>query len=448
MKIENVIFDFQGNIFFEISKKISHLAAMQFKDVIGQVALKEQLVQLVQHNRLSHAIMFLGREGSGALPLAIAFAQYIMCDKVTGKKTTAAPQNDLFASPSLFGEEPAPAPVPVVEAFNVADSCGNCPACIKAAKFAHPDIHFSYPVVTKKSGDKPISADYIAEWRTFISKELYANSYDWLQFINAENKQGNITSRECEEILKTLSLKSFESGYKILIMWMPEALGKEGNKLLKLIEEPPADTLLILVAENDEQILPTILSRVQLIKVPLLQPADIQKALIDIEKVPAAQATKIAGLSEGNYHEALQQLQNADEDWETYLRDWLNSILKTGPVEQVKWIENIAKAGREKQKQFLRYFLHILELAVQLRTLGIENMSAYKNFGNAEGDSHIDFARRLNRLCAVEQLEAISTELDNATYYIERNANAKMLFHALTIKLYHIFSNKSVILMH
>lgn len=416
---------------------------MQFKDVIGHIALKEQLVQLVQHNRLSHALMFLGKEGSGALPLAMAFSQYVICDKVSGRQTTA-PQADLFGAPSLFGDEPE-APLPVAEAFNVADACGTCPSCIKAQKLAHPDIHFSYPVIPKKSGDKPVSTDYIAEWRQFIAKEPYANSYDWLQFINAENKQGNITSRECEEILRTLSLKSFESGYKILLMWMPEALGKEGNKLLKLIEEPPPNTLLILVAENDDLILPTIISRVQLIKVPMLDAADIKKALIEKNNAAPIMAQKIAALSEGNYREAVMHLQNADEDWEIYLREWLNSILRTGPAEQVKWIDNIAKTGREKQKQFLKYFTHIIELSVQLGTLGIENMSAYKSSSGTDSDTHIDFAHRLIRLCAIEQLEAISKELDDATYYIERNANAKMLFHALTIKLYHIISNKTVV---
>ena len=194
---------------------------MQFKDIIGQQPVKEQLVQMVQQNRLSHALLFLGKEGSGALSLAIAFAQYIVC--------TSAKEAEQKLSPGLFGEEPSDnRQLPTAN-----DSCGICPACTKASKLIHPDIHFSYPVITRKAGEKPKSTDYISEWREFICTYSYGNIYDWLQFINAENKQGNITAAEVEDINHKLSLKGFESQYKILIMWMPEFLGKEGNKLLK-----------------------------------------------------------------------------------------------------------------------------------------------------------------------------------------------------------------------
>jgi len=193
-------------------------AAMSFSQVIGQTQAKQSLIELVQFNRLSHALLFLGHEGSGALPMALAFAQYVVCERTNG---------------------------------NSEDACGICPSCIKASQLVHPDIHFSYPVIPRKPGDKPVSADYSSEWREFIAQYPYGNAYDWLQFIGAENKQGNITSQECNDIIHKLSLKSFESGYKILLMWMPEYLGNEGNKLLKLIEEPPAKTLFLLVAEND-----------------------------------------------------------------------------------------------------------------------------------------------------------------------------------------------------
>lgn len=161
------------------------------------------------------------------------------------------------AGPSLFGEA---APEPVAPRT---DACGTCASCIKAAQLVHPDIHFSYPVVTRKAGSPPISTDYITEWREFVKTYPYGNIYDWLQFIGAENKQGNITAHECNDIIRKLNLKSFESAYKVLVMWMPEYLGNEGNKLLKLIEEPPPNTLFILVAENESLILQTILSRCQ-----------------------------------------------------------------------------------------------------------------------------------------------------------------------------------------
>ena len=265
---------------------------MQFSGIIGQREVKKQLAELVQHNRLSHALLFLGKEGSGALPLALAFAQYLVCEKANPKKQSPA------SGASLFGDaEPQPA-APALQT----DSCGVCPACLKAAQLVHPDIHFSYPTVTKKAGEKPIAADFITEWREFIKLNPYGNLFDWIEMIKEkENSQGKITARECDEIIKKLSLKSFESEYKVLILWMPEELDKEGNKLLKIIEEPPPNTLFILVAENEELVLPTIVSRCQLIKIPALETKDIEDALVSRNKTEPNIALQVAHVSEGNY---------------------------------------------------------------------------------------------------------------------------------------------------
>jgi DNA polymerase-3 subunit delta' len=399
---------------------------MQFSHVIGQQVLKKELPELMQENRLAHALLFLGKEGSGALSLALAFSQFVVCEKVS------PPAGNLNAGASLFGEsEPA-------ERNRMLDACGTCSSCVKAQKYVHPDIHFSYPVVTKKSGTPPISTDYISEWREFVSTYAYGNVYDWLQFIGAENKQGNITANECNDIIRKLNLKSFESEYKILLMWMPEYLGNEGNKLLKLIEEPPPNTLFILVAENESLILPTILSRCQLVKVPPLKTSEIEEALINRNKTEANTARQIASVSEGNYREALQQSRHADEDWQSLLREWLNAIMKTGPIAQTKWVDEISRLGREKQKQFLRYFNHLLEQAIRVRAMAMA--------GGGLPEKELDFATRLNRIAGIEQQEAIIGELDKASYYIERNANTKILFHALTIKLYHIIQDKIVLL--
>lgn len=375
---------------------------MPFRDVIGQDAVKNDLKELVQQNRLSHALLFLGKEGNGSLGLAYALAQYLVCTQ----------KGD--------------------------DACGVCPACTKAQQLVHPDIHYAYPVVTKKAGTPPLSTDYISEWREFFKSYPYGNVFDWLQFIGAENKQGNITAAECNDILRKLSLKSFESDYKVLIMWMPEYLGNEGNKLLKLIEEPPPDTLFILVAENESLILPTILSRCQLVKIPALTDQEIATALIERNQTAPDLARQTAGISEGNYREALQLLQHAEEDWQSLLREWLNATLKTGPVAQTKWVEEVSRLGREKQKQFLRYFNHLLQQAIRLRVMGNLPLP----------EKELDFANRLNKIANLEQQQALVEELDKATYYIERNANAKMLFHALTIKLYHIIQDKIVFLNH
>jgi DNA polymerase III subunit delta' len=405
---------------------------MQFRDIIAQQEVKQNLVELVQHNRLSHALLFIGKEGNGALPLALSFSQYIVCETVNGKSRH-------IIGPTLFGEES------ISQTSNLklqTESCGVCPACLKAAELVHPDIHFSYPVVTKKPGSPPISTDYISEWREFFQSYPYGNVYDWLQFIGAENKQGNITAHECNDIIRKLNLKSFESEYKILLMWLPEYLGNEGNKLLKLIEEPPPNTLFILVAENESLILPTIVSRCQVIRIPSLETAAIENALVERNKTEAAIARQVASVSEGNYREALQLVQHSDEDWQSLLRDWLNAIMKTGPIAQTKWVEEISKLGREKQKQFLRYFNHLLEQAIRLSVMGSQHLPDTSPSLSMEKD----FAQKLNKIAGIEQQQAIIEELDKASYYIERNANAKMLFHALTIKLYHIIQDKIVFL--
>lgn len=402
---------------------------MKWEDVIGLQAVKQQLTELVQHNRLSHALLFIGKEGNGALPLALALAQYVVCDRVNGK--TKAPD----PGPSLFGEEPAPAATNSLSD----DSCGECPSCRKAAQLIHPDIHYSYPTVTRKNLDKPVATDFIQEWRQFIQEQPYGNEFDWIEKIKErENSQGKITAHECEDILRKLNLKSFESGYKVLVMWLPEELDKEGNKLLKIIEEPPPQTLFILVTENEAQVLPTIVSRCQLIRIPALTHDETAGALVSREKAEPDTARQVAGIADGNYREALQLLQQAGEDWQRLLRDWLNAMLKTGPVAQVKWVEEISRLGREKQKQFLRYFNHLLQQALRQRYLGDALPLA---------ENERDFVTRLNRLAGPEQQEAMIQELDRASYYIERNAHGKLLFHALTIKLYHIIQDKIVFLM-
>jgi DNA polymerase III subunit delta' len=408
---------------------------MVFKDVIGQQEVKQHLVEMVQHNRISHALLFLGKEGSGALPLAFAFANYI----------SLLPTSPSFGggqgeAASLFGE---PVDVQLPSTPEEADAwMQKQPSFTKAAQMVHPDIHYAYPVVTKKAGSPPLSTDYVTEWREFIQQFPYGNIYDWLQFIGAENKQGNITAQECNDILRKLNLKSFESGYKTLVLWMPEYLGKEGNKLLKLIEEPPADTLFILVAENESAILNTILSRCQLVKIPALQPENIEQALQAKAGLGSEQAKLIANASEGNYREALHLLQHADEDYFNLLREWLNAILRTGPAAQVKVIEEIARLGRENQKQFLRYFNHLLEQALRLE---ITTGALQESLLQAMSAGEREFALKLNKQIRVEQKQAIAEELDKASYYIERNANAKILFHALTIKLFHIVKNGVVV---
>ncbi|MDQ2718954.1 MAG: hypothetical protein M3Z26_04225 [Bacteroidota bacterium] len=411
---------------------------MQFKNIISQQEVKHQLKELVQKNRLSHALLFLGKEGSGALPLAISFAQYVLCEKANPR---IKPGNVI----SLFEEEKAE-----ILALKLEDSCGQCASCIKAAQLIHPDLHFSYPALKKDSNhSKVLSTDFIAEWREFIQQSPYGNVTDWINFLKENskskidspiNKQGNITVSECDDISHKLSLKAFESPYKILIMWMPEFLGNSGNKLLKLIEEPPPDTLFIFVAEDESAILPTILSRTQLIKIPLLPASDVQNELIENHNIELEKAIQISAVSEGNFREALLLIQNNEEDWQAQVREWLNVTLKNNVNAQLKWIDEISRIGREKQKQFLKYFIHLLQQAIRARYLDAEDLSSIP-------ENEKDFAKRLNKMCDIEAQEAMIVELDKSIYYIERNAHAKMLFHALTIRFFHIIKDNSLILV-
>lgn len=221
---------------------------MLFSEVIGQESVKAQLKQMASGGRLPHALLFLGPQGSGKLSLAMALAQYLLCEN---------PGAD--------------------------DACGQCNQCNKAGKLIHPDLHFSYPTI----GTKAISDHFLVNWRQAMADNPYLDVNQWLQGIGAENKQGNITKEECVNIIKKLSLKTFENNYKVLIMWLPEFLGKEGNRLLKVIEEPPESTIFILVAEDQELILNTILSRCQIVNIKALSDEEVTEGLVQQQALAA-----------------------------------------------------------------------------------------------------------------------------------------------------------------
>lgn len=407
---------------------------MQFNEIIGRDKTKSQLRDLISQNRLSHALLFLGREGSGALPMAIAFAQYILCERRKSEP----------AAPSLFGNEPAPATNAVRN-----DSCGVCPACTKTENLIYPDLHFSYPVMKRDARhDRTLSTDYIAEWRSFVKENPYGNVSDWIDFLkksptakieSSANKQGNISVHECEDIMHKLSLRPYEGEYKILIMWMPEFLGKEGNRLLKLIEEPPAGTLFIFVAEDENEILATILSRTQLVKIPLPENEEVEKYLAN-KYGDTERAKMIAGITNGNVRDALKIYQHSDQDWERMIRDWLNLALQNKVDLQSKWIDAVHQLGREKQKQLLEFFIHLIEISIKMKFMDSEDVRVLV-------DSELEFAGTLEKMCSVEVLEEMAIELNKSIYHIERNANAKLLFHSLTIRLHHLIKDKYLILV-
>lgn len=408
-----------------------------FPDVIGQQHIQQQLVSLVENNRLSHALLFVGSEGSGVLPLAVGFAQYVVSQQAMAKPQPVMVA-DLFGGMSALPAEPAD--TQGEDTFAGIDS--------KALELVHPDLHFSYPVVKKNpdAGAPSLSADWAAEWRLFYRQNSYGNLYDWLQFIKAENRQGNISARECDDIMHKLSLKPFESRYKVLVMWMPEMLGNEGNKLLKLIEEPPPDTLFILAAEHEERLLSTIVSRCQLVRIPPIKTDDLAAALAQKHNLGIEKARQIALISNGSYREAVQLLEHHEENWNNLLRDWLNAALlkaKGGnnPFgEQNRIIGELAALGREKQKQLLLYFLELIEQSLRLRLVGEANLML--------PPQEAEFAARINKMAGPSTLAAMAEILEPAIYHIERNANGKMLFHSLTIRLRYLLEGRTRIGLH
>lgn len=374
---------------------------MLFSEVVGQDAAKAHLLGMWQQNHLPHGLLICGKEGTGGLPLALALAQYLLCENK-----------------------------------GAADSCGHCPNCSKAAKMEHADLHFSFPSI--KDADKKkeaLSNNYIKEFRKFAKAQPYGTAFEWLQSINAENKQGNITAEECRLIIEKLNLKAYEGGLKIMIMWRPEYLGKEGNILLKLIEEPPADTVIILVAEAVENILPTILSRVQLIKLPPTKAADIQEVLMAQHNIDAVKAKQIAMMADGSFTEALSLLEHIENDLFPMAKQWFNMLFTNNGIGISKFVDDLAKTGREPQRNFLLYVEHLLEATIKQRYTGQCKLA----------NEELGFVQKLAVMnLSFEAIRSMIEGLNKTSYYIQRNANAKIQLQALSIKMMYAIQNKKV----
>jgi len=366
---------------------------MLFKNIIGQDHIKARLIRSVKENRVSHAQLFLGPEGSGKLALAIAYAQYIGCEDK---------QED--------------------------DSCGVCRSCVKFEKLAHPDLHFLYPISATK--DKPLSANYLSEWRSlFLENKGYVALTDWYDAIGLENKQGLINANDCNEVIKTLSLKAYESEYKIMIIWMIEKLfHAAAPKLLKILEEPPDKTLFILISENHEQVISTILSRTQIIKVPRIQNKDLMHALVNQYELSPKKANEIIRVVEGNYIEASLLAGNPVDDIHfNQLRDWMRLCYRNSVSELIEWVEKFSKAGREKQKSFLLNAIRVFRECMLIST-GEEELI------KAEGEE-LKFATDFSPFINSNNTVQIIQEFNEAIFHIERNAHPKILFLDLSLKM-------------
>ena len=368
---------------------------MFFRDIIGQEEIKRQLIKNVQENKIAHAQLFCGGEGVGKLPLAIAYARYISCFNPSEK-----------------------------------DACGKCANCIKFNNLAHPDLHFIFPVVKKKSSKDVVSDDYIAEWRELIAKTPYFNLPAWLEEMGAENQQAQIYVKESNEIIRKLSLKSSQGGYKIIIIWLPEKMNQEcSNKLLKLLEEPAEQTVFLLVSEEPDMLLSTIQSRTQRINLKGIDEKDLKEVLINIHGLQEQDAINIAHQSEGNFLKAIESISLNEEN--KLFFDLFVALMRLSYQRKIKemkaWSEKVATMGREKQKHFLSYCQRMIR---ENFIYNFHNRSI-TYLGNEEEAFSTRFAPFINERNVME----IMNELNEAQRHIEQNVNAKMVFFDFSLKM-------------
>lgn len=365
---------------------------MQFKDIVGQRELKAHFIQEVLSDKVSHAQLFLGKSGFGSLPMALAFVQFLFCENKQEK-----------------------------------DSCGVCPSCRKTHDLQHPDLHFSFPIV--QAINKKSDA-FLPEWRNQVKEKPYFNLNDWLKTIDEKGRKPIIGTEESQEIIKKLNLKSYEGGYKVMIIWMAEEMNANcSNKLLKILEEPPAKTLFILVCESHDSLLQTIISRTQLVKIPRTSLDDLSRYLKENYPLSKDEAESLAARVDGDLGEALEMLGDSheqDENRELFIQ-LMRVCYKKDVIPMMDWAEEISILTKEKQKIFIRYALHMFRQSMlrnytddQLTRVSDEENQFLKNFAKfITGNNVFDFMETFN----------------DAHYHIERNAHAKILFTNICFKV-------------
>ncbi|MCF6308186.1 MAG: DNA polymerase III subunit delta' [Flavobacteriaceae bacterium] len=384
---------------------------MDFSEVIGQQHIKSHLINTVENGRIPHTQLFIGEAGSGVLALALSYAKEILCHSYPKG-------SDAYLN------------------------CAN-----KVSKLNHPDLHFVYPVNSNENvKTHPISDNFSSEWREFVLKNTYASLYDWFQFIGIEKKQGNISKYEAQNISKKLSLKAYEGGYKVMIIWMADKMNTEcANKILKLVEEPPEKTVLLLVTEEEQNILGTIQSRCQKLHIPLLTENDIATQLVDKHNIVNILAKKISHQANGDYNKALHIIANDSNDiaFENLFVSWVRTAFKAkgnkGAINDLmEWSENIAKEGRETQKKFLSFCLEIFRQAL-LKNYKADSLLYFESHdGKFSLDKFAPFVHQNN-------IFEISEALEKAEFHIERNGNAKIIFTDLSIQLTRLIHKKELV---
>lgn len=382
---------------------------MLFSEILGHYHIKNHLQESALKGRIPHAQLFIGPEGTGTLAMAIAYAQYIICQNIGNENE---------------GEN---------------TSCN-----LKFNHLSHPDLHFIYPTVTTEGvKTKPKSIDFIQDWRQFLTVNVYGGLFDWYKILGVQNKQGEIRVDDAQEILKTLALKSFEGGYKIMIIWMADKMNTAAsNKLLKLLEEPTDKTVFILISENEEDIIQTIRSRCQVLHFNALPEVEITNALIVNKTLDDKIAKKIAHQSQGNYNKALHILSEDNDElpFEKWFVDWVRAAFRAkvnaaAILDLIAWSEQIASLGRETQKKFLSFCIEMFRQALLLNYQAEKLVYIEPAVEKFKLENFAPFVNGTN-------INEIFTELSDAIYHIERNGNAKIILTDLSIKLTRLIHRK------
>ena len=375
---------------------------MLFKEIPGNKIVKKELINSVTKNRIAHAQLFLGKSGNAKLALAIAFAQFLNCEE--------------------RGET---------------DSCNSCHSCLMYNSLSHPDLHLVFPVLKINKIKHPVSDNFISQWREIVSDNPYLSLTDWYKYFDAENKQGAIYKHEAQQLQKKVALKNYESAYRVILIWMPEKMNLTcANKLLKLIEEPPKGTFFLMASEDFEKLLPTITSRMQIVKTKPFSTEEIISFLETQKGIIKEKALTIAAIANGNINKAINLSQNEikENDLLKDFQKWMQICYKVNLLELVSWTENIAKKGREHQKEFLQYALKIIRACL---ILNINNQSILKLQKEEENfvSNFASFIHGKNSISIFERLE-------KSVYGIERNANPKILFYELSLQMMRLLKVK------
>jgi len=370
---------------------------MTFAQIPGQKETISRLIRSVREQRVSHAQLFSGPEGCGSLALAMAYAQYVSCENRTDT-----------------------------------DSCGVCKSCMKYEKMIHPDLHFVFPVIKDRKNSEPVSDTYIEQWREFVKQTPFFTINDWLNSIDVENAQGLIFASEAGEIIKKLSLKTFESDFKIMIIWLPEKMHPAAaNKLLKLIEEPPDKTLFLLVSDEPDKLLPTIISRCQVIKIPGFTAKEITEYLKLKFAVDDVKADEISRVVNGNLIRAVALHDNEDASVQNLERfkSLMRFAWKRDIISVIGWSEEMAMTGREAQKNFFTFSLRLLR----------ENLMLTLNQGKNDlvflaGEEAL-FSENFHPFITQKNIWNLAEEFNLAHSHVEANGNARIIFLDLALRV-------------